>query len=110
VRELEKLERLGYQFILAGEELSYKHWGHRPAEEEVRPLLEYVKQHRDELVAFLKERAALLDQIDTMVPLEWCRLWADFAERAGYSCTDSPSWSAWLAKVERDFIPDGNSR
>ena len=42
---------------------------------------------------------ALLDEMDTMDQMEWCRQWADLATRAGWPCTGSPSWTAWLTEV-----------
>lgn len=46
------------------------------------------------------EVKALLDQIDTMNQLEWCRQWADMSTRLDQPCTGYPSWAAWLADIE----------
>jgi hypothetical protein len=56
VKAILELEHLGFTFTLEGESIHYTHDGHRPDPEFVRPLLDYLKRHRDEAVCFLQER------------------------------------------------------
>jgi hypothetical protein len=59
MKAIQELEQLGYVFTLDGGSVRYAHHGERPDPEQVRPFLEYVGRHRDEAVAFLRERATL---------------------------------------------------
>ena len=72
-----ELAQLGYVFELVDGRVRYTHGNERPDPEVVRPMLDYIRRHREEAVSFLKgieaEAVALLDQIDNMDRLDWCR-------------------------------------
>ena len=114
------LERLGYTFTLNGRRLHYVHRGEELDPEEVQPLLEDLRRHREAAVSFLQTRAsrearrvaafeaeasALLDQMDSMDKLEWCRQWADVMTQMRAPFTGNGSWEDWLAEVEAGFKP-----
>ena len=101
MKALERLERLGYLFTVDGNDIRYSHYGERPPQGEVRRLLNHLKRRQDEVLVFLRERDALLDQMDTMDRLDWCRQWADLATRAGWPCIGYNSWADWRADIVR---------
>lgn len=50
-----QLGRLGFHFEVAGENIRWRHEGpDRPDPQQVRPLIEVVKQHKEEVRYFLK--------------------------------------------------------
>jgi len=70
VRAICDLEQWGYTFTLNGDDLCYTYDGEHPDPAQVRPLLEYVRQHRDEAVAFLleRQRPATWDAVTLSLP------------------------------------------
>ncbi len=114
------LERLGYTFALNGTRVEYIRGGEQLDPEEVRPLLEDVGRHREAAVSYLEqiesrearrvaafeaEAAALLDQMDSMDKLEWCRQWAEVMTKLKAPYTGVGSWQDWLAEVEAGLQP-----
>jgi DNA-directed RNA polymerase subunit F len=114
------LERLGYTFAFNGTHMQYVRRSEKLDPEEVRPLLEEVRRHREAAVSFLQKRAsrearrsaafeaeaaALLDQMDSMDKLEWCRQWAEVMTKLEAPYTGNGSWQDWLAEVEAGFEP-----
>lgn len=114
------LERLGYTFTLNGTRMHYVHRGEELDPEEVQPLLEDLRRHREAAVSFLQKResrearraaafeaqaAALLDQMDSMDKLEWCRQWAEVMMQLKAPCIGNGSWEDWLAEVEAGMQP-----
>ena len=112
-----ELERLGYRFCLNGNSLHHKHPSNEP--EEARSLLAYLDQNQDAAVSFLREReaqegdeltgieaeaAALLDHIDSMDKLEWCRQWAEVMTKLKAPCTGNDSWLDWFGEVEKELM------
>ncbi len=112
-----ELERLGYQFILNGSSVYYTHKGENPEPEKVGPLLDSLRRHRMATMSFLQQRAsreahdkalieaeasALLERLDTMNELEWCRRWAEVMAKMSAPCTTHDSWAAWLAEMEAE--------
>lgn len=59
MNEILKLEQLGYSFAIVGGSVRYRHDGERPDPERVRPLLEYLKRHREMALDFLLQRDSL---------------------------------------------------
>jgi hypothetical protein len=115
------LERLGYTFAHDGTRVQHVRRGEElnPAEE-VRPLLEDVSRHREAAVSSLRKRASLearqvaafeaeaadlLDQMDSMDKLEWCRQWAEVMTKLKAPYTGNGSWQDWLAEVEAGLEP-----
>jgi L-rhamnose mutarotase len=109
------LERLGYTFALNGTRVQYVRRGKELDPEEVQPLLEEVRRHREAAVSLLQKRASLearqvaafeaeaaelLDQMDSMDKLEWCRQWAEVMTKLKAPYTGNGSWQDWLAEVE----------
>ena len=64
MRELIKLERMGYEFALDGESVSYICNSERPDKAIARPLLEALRAHRDEAIDYLQTR----DGYDGLMP------------------------------------------
>lgn len=57
MKAIAELEEMGYTFKLDGETLRYSYEGEgRPDLEHARSLLEYVKRHKEEAIAFLRRR------------------------------------------------------
>ena len=52
---IEVLECVGYEFRRDGDVVRYEYHGERLDPERARPLIEYVKRHRDEVVQFLSD-------------------------------------------------------
>jgi DNA primase len=58
-----------------------------------------------EVEAMMKEDPQTPDEY-----LSWCTRYAKLAGQLGWPCSDSPSWAAWLVKVEGDFSLGNLSR
>ena len=114
------LEQLGYTFTFDGTSMLYVHRGEELDPEEVQPLLEDLRRHREAAVSFLQKRAsrearraaafeaeaaALLDQMDSMDKLEWCRQWSEVMMQLKAPYTGNGSWEDWLAEVEAGLKP-----
>ena len=114
------LERLGYAFALNGTRMYYVHRGEELDPEEMQPLLEDLRRHREAAVSYLQNRASrearrvaaveaeaasLLDQMDSMDKLEWCRQWAEVMTQMKAPFTGNGSWEDWLAEVEAGLEP-----
>jgi hypothetical protein len=113
-----KLERMGYRFCLNGNSMHFEHVDGESEPEETRSLLEYLDQNRDEAVSFLRAReaqggdeltgieaeaVALLDHMDSMDKLEWCRQWAEVMTRLRVPCTGNDSWLDWFVEVRDEL-------
>jgi hypothetical protein len=58
IEALRKLSRLGYRFELAGDRLRYHYHGPgKPDPDMVKPLLEAVKEHKPDVMAYLSKPA-----------------------------------------------------
>ena len=58
IEAVKKLSSLGYRFELAGDRLRYRYEGHgKPDPDTVRPLLETVKAHKPDVLAYLSKPA-----------------------------------------------------
>jgi hypothetical protein len=49
------------------------------------------------------EAAILIDQMDSMDDLVWCRRWADVMAKLKAPCAGYASWEAWLAAREAEL-------
>jgi hypothetical protein len=65
MRAITDLEAMGYTFTLNGDHITYTHEGNRPDSEIVRPLLDYLRRHRDEAIHFMQ----LLSRLETTFQL-----------------------------------------
>ena len=78
MRALTELERLGYTFTLDNNAVRYRLTGPHPDPEMVRPLLDVLKAHKPEAIAFLKTRE-LPEHLPIMdwlaLPIELARLY-----------------------------------
>ena len=112
MKEIRELARLGSLFWLEGSKVQYLCHIEDIDAQVVGPKLQYLGRHREEAVSFLTgvetEAVHLLDHMDVMDQMVWCRRWADLATRAGWPCTGYESWADWVADVEVDIVSTGN--
>jgi hypothetical protein len=114
------LERFGDAFSVYDTRVHYVRGGDESDPEEVRPLADEERRHREDAVSYLEqiksrearrvaafeaEAAALLDQMDSMDKLEWCRQWAEVMTKLKAPYTGNGSWQDWLAEVEAGLEP-----
>ncbi len=71
MKAITELEGMGYTFKLDGGTLRYSYEGEgRPDLEHARSLLEYVKRHKDEAMAFLRRRLEPRPVLEVKADLE----------------------------------------
>lgn len=114
------LDRSGDAFLVHDARAQYVRGGDGPDRKEVRPLADEERRHQEAAVSYLEqiksrearrvaafeaEAAALLDQMDSMDKLEWCRQWAEVMTKLKAPYTGNGSWQDWLAEVEAGLEP-----
>ena len=106
MRAIRELEAMGYTFTVDGDKLRATCDGDLADADKARSLLGYVKRHRAEALAFLRERSAFEVQAEALLarcadtdPATWAQEWAELHDRWGAPCFGFPTWAAWAADV-----------